>query len=61
MQARQFLIPVAVVAALAAGQALAQETRPGASGASASLLFIPFSVQLSAPVVPAPCESAQIL
>ena len=31
MQARQFLIPVAVVAALAAGQALAQETRPGAA------------------------------
>ena len=31
MQARQFLIPVAVVAALAAGQAVAQETRPGAA------------------------------
>ena len=31
MQARQFLIPVAVAAALAAGQALAQETRPGAA------------------------------
>jgi len=31
MQARQFLIPVAVVAALASGQAVAQETRPGAA------------------------------
>ena len=31
MQARQFLIPVAVVAALAAGEAVAQETRPGAA------------------------------
>lgn len=31
MQARQFLIPVAVIAALAAGHAVAQETRPGAA------------------------------
>ena len=31
MKARQFLIPVAVLAAFAAGQALAQETRPGAA------------------------------
>ncbi|MEC8712444.1 MAG: tetratricopeptide repeat protein [Pseudomonadota bacterium] len=31
MQARQFLIPFAVIAALAAGHAVAQETRPGAA------------------------------